>query len=114
MNIYIITFLTSVFLASVSQILLKKSALIEYDSFIKEYMNKLVIVAYIIFFFSTLVTMMSYKQVPLTLGVILESTGYVFVSVLSYIFLKETFTRKQLIGLCCILAGVIICNLQFF
>lgn len=111
MNIFVITFLSSVFIASISQILLKKSALMEHDSFIKEYMNKFVIVAYIIFFFSTLITMMSYKKVPLSLGVILESTGYIFVSILSYIFLKETFTKKQLLGLCCILAGVIICNL---
>lgn len=111
MNIYILTFLSSVFLASISQILLKKSALKEHESFLKEYLNVLVIVAYIIFFFSTLVTMMSYKHVPLSLGVVLESAGYIFVSILSYIFLKETFTKKQLCGLILILIGIAICNL---
>lgn len=111
MNFYIIIFLCSVFLASISQILLKKSALKEHDSFIREYMNSFVIIAYIIFFFSTLITMMCYKHVALSLGVVLESAGYIFVSILSFIFLKETFTRRQLCGLVLILIGILICNL---
>ena len=50
-------FLVSVFISSVSQILLKKSADKTYDSKIKEYLNPLVIAAYGMFFCSMLITM---------------------------------------------------------
>ena len=39
MNIYYLLGILSVTIASVSQILLKKGAMIKHDSFIKEYMN---------------------------------------------------------------------------
>lgn len=110
MNIYVFIFLFSVFIASISQILLKKSALKKHDSFIKEYLNPLVIIAYIIFFCSTLITMFSYNAIPLSFGVILESAGYVFVAILSYLFLKETLNKKQILGLFLILIGIFICN----
>ena len=43
---------------------------------------------------------------------ILESTGYIFVSVMGYFFLKEKFTKRKLAGFALILAGVIIFNLN--
>ena len=42
---------------------------------------------------------------------ILESTGYIFVSVMGYIFLKERFSRRKLMGFALILAGIVIFNL---
>ena len=111
MNPYIFLFLFSVFIASCSQILLKKSAMKEHESFIKEYLNPYVIVAYLLFFLGTLITIISYKTIPLSFGLILESAGYIFVAILSYIFLKETLNSKQILGLGLILIGIAIANI---
>ena len=99
-------FLVSVFISSVSQILLKKSADKTYDSKIKEYLNPLVIAAYGMFFCSMLITMYCYRFVDVSAGPILESAGYVFVAVLGYIFLREKFTKKKVIGMLVLLCGI--------
>ena len=104
--------LVSVFISSVSQILLKKAANITYEDHIREYLNPLVIGAYGMFFCSVILTMLALKYVPLSMSPILESTGYIFVSVMGYFFLKEKFTKRKLAGFALILAGVIIFNLN--
>ena len=104
-------FLVSVFISSVSQILLKKSADKTYDSKLKEYLNPLVIIAYGMFFCSMLITMYCYRYVDVSAGPILESAGYVFVAVLGYIFLKEKFTAKKVIGMLVLLAGIALFSL---
>lgn len=108
---YIILFLSAVFISSVSQIMLKKSANKTYESKIKEYMNPWVIIAYGLFFGATLVTVLAYKYIPLSLGPILESSGYFFVTILGMFFLKEKVGKKKAMGLLIILAGIIIFNL---
>lgn len=100
--------LVSVFISSVSQILLKKAANRKYDSPLREYLNPLVIGAYAMFFGSVILTMLALKFVPLSMSPILESTGYIFVSVLGYFFLRERFSRKKLIGIALILVGIAI------
>lgn len=106
--IYAGIFVFSVFISSVSQIMLKKSALRCYDSKLKEYLNPLVITAYGIFFTSSLITMLAYKYVPLSMGPILESLGYIFVTVLGVLVLKERISRRKLLGMTVIILGVII------
>ena len=82
-----------------------------YESTLKEYMNPMVIGAYGLFFCSVILTMLALKHVPLSMSPILESTGYIFVSVMGYIFLKERFSRRKLMGFALILAGIVIFNL---
>ncbi len=101
-------FLCSVLISSISQILLKKSADKTYDSRLKEYLNPLVIIAYAMFFCSMMITMYCYKYVDVSAGPIFESAGYIFVGVLGYIFLKEKFTAKKIIGMLLILLGIVI------
>lgn len=98
----------SVLISSVSQVILKTSANEEHTSLIKEYLNPRVIVAYGLFFVSTIITVVAYKYVPLSLGPVLESSGYVFVAVLSYFILKERLTKKQIAGMVLIVVGVLI------
>lgn len=105
---FILLFIFSVFISSISQILLKKSANKTYTNKFKEYLNLRVTIAYMIFFISTLITVYSYKFVPLSLGPILESTGYIFVSVFGVIFLNENIKRKKLLGMILIIFGVIL------
>lgn len=103
---YIIIFLCSVFISSVSQIILKKSADVEYKNVIQEYMNIRVVVAYSMFFASTVLTMYAYKGVPLSFGVLLEASGYIYVPVLSYLFLGEKITRLKIVGALLIILGI--------
>ena len=111
LEISVCILLFSVFISSVSQILLKKAANRTYESPLKEYLNPLVIGAYGMFFCSVILTMLALKNVPLSMSPILESTGYIFVSVMGYFFLKEKFTKRKLAGFALILAGVIIFNI---
>ena len=106
-------FILSVLISSVSQVMLKTSANKTYASRIKEYLNPTVIIAYILFFMSTLITVFAHKIVPLSLGPILESTGYVFVSIFSYFLLKERIGKRKLIGILLIIGGVIFYSIQF-
>lgn len=112
MILYIGIFLLSVFISSVSQIILKKCAGKTYESKLAEYLNVPVILAYGIFFLSTLITMVAYRYVPLSMGPILESSGYIFVTIMGAIFLKEKITRRKLLGLTLILAGIVVFNLS--
>ena len=111
LGISVCLLLLSVFISSVSQIILKKAADKTYESTLKEYMNPTVIGAYGLFFCSVILTMLALKHVPLSMSPILESTGYIFVSVMGYIFLKERFSRRKLMGFALILAGIVIFNL---
>jgi len=106
--IYACLMIISVFISSISQVMLKKSARKTYDSKLQEYMNPFVIVAYILFFGCTLITMWALKVIPLSMAPILESLGYIFVPVLGFIFLQEQFNSKQMVGMGFIVIGVAI------
>lgn len=107
---YIGLFLFSVFISSVSQIILKSSTKKEYKTVIEEYLNPKVIFAYGIFFASSLLTVFAYKYVPLSLGPVLEASGYIYVAILGYLFLKEKLTKRKILGLAIILLGIVISN----
>lgn len=109
--IYSAIMIVSVFISSISQILLKISAKKTYPSKIKEYLNPYVILGYGLFFGCTLISMYALKVVPLSMSPILEATGYIFVSTLSFLFLKEKLTRRQLIGIVLILIGIVVYSL---
>lgn len=113
LGLYSCIFLGGVLISSVSQIMLKKSARKEYPSKIKEYLNPLVIFAYFLFFGSTLISMYALRVVPLSMSPILESGGYIFVAVLSFFFLNEKLTKKQLLGIALIIAGIAVYSLKF-
>ena len=105
---YILILLFGFFASAAAQILLKKSAKKEYESKIKEYLNPYVIISYLIFFGATLCTIVAYKEVDLSFGPILGTTEYIFVAVMSRIFLKEHISKKKIAGLAVIIAGIVI------
>ena len=109
--IFSLIYLSGVFISAIAQIILKKSAGKEYESKIREYLNPYVIIAYAIFFGATFCTIYAYKGVPLSFGPILAASEYVFVAVLSKLFLKENINLKKFIGLSVIIAGIIIYTL---
>lgn len=101
-----------VFISSISQILLKKSANKKHRSFIKEYLNPIVIVSYSIFIIATFMSIYAYKGIPLSMGAVLDSTGYIFVTVLSSLFLKEKPTFKKIIALGLIILGIAVYSFE--
>lgn len=107
-NSYVAVFLLSVFIASCAQIILKTSADMEHASLIREYMNPRVIIGYLILFASTLITIIGYRGVELKMGPVLESSGYVFVLVLSHFFLHEKMSIKKILGIIFIVAGIVV------
>ena len=101
----------SAFISSVSQIMLKKSAKKTYPSRIREYLNPLVITAYALFFGCTLLSLYALKVVPLSFAPILEASGYIFVTIMSYLILKEKLTKRQVAGMILIAAGIAVSSL---
>ena len=99
------------FFSAMSQILLKKSANKEHKSWIYEYLNWRVILAYFIFFSVLLVNTYAYTQVDMKYGAVIDAFTYVFVMILSWLILREKFTKWKLIGNLIIVVGVIIYTL---
>lgn len=96
-------------MSSCSQILLKKSAQKEHTSRISEMVNVRVVLAYSVFLLSVIINVIALghgvnvKDLP-----ILEALGYIFVPILSYIFIKEKITKRCATAILMILGGIII------
>ncbi len=108
---YVAIFMASVLIAAISQILLKKSAMKQYNYKFGDYLNPYVICAYGLLFLSMMITVYAYKGVDLKTGPVIEATSYIYVAVLSAIFLKEKISNKKKVGLLIIIAGIVISNL---
>ena len=103
--------LLGVFLAAISQVMLKKAAAKKYGSFIKEYLNPLVVCAYFIFFVTTLLSVYAYKGIPLSMGPILEATSYIYVTLFGVKIFGEKFNKKKLLALAFIIGGILVYSL---
>lgn len=108
---YLVLYLASVFLSSVSQVLLKKAAMRSHASAIKEYTDWRILVGYSIFIGCTLLTMIAYRGVPLNWGPVLEASGYLYITVFGVFIFKEKLSGKKLAALGLIIAGILIYSL---
>ena len=98
--------LAGVLVASVSQVMLKCSARREYASPLKEYLNPLVISAYALFAASTLMSVLAYRGLPLSMGPVLETTGYLYVTAFGALFFQERLNLKKALALILIIGGI--------
>ena len=105
---YALLLLFGVFISSVSQVLLKKAAMEEHGSFIREYLNPKVVLAYSIFAISTILSILSYRGIPLSMGPLLEATSYIYVTLFGVKVFGETINTKKLYGLLLIITGILI------
>ncbi len=110
MKISIIVYIAAVFVSSCSQILLKKSANIKYENRIREYLNFYVISSYSLFVLTTFATIWALREIAISTASALETLGYVFVAVLSKVFLKENMSRRAKMGYVLIIVGIIVFN----
>ena len=100
------------FISAVSQVLLKRAAQKKYDNVIQEYLNPRVIVAYGIFFGATLLSILAYRVVPLSMGPIIEATSYIYVTIFGVTVFKEKINKKKLIALAIIIVGIVVYSLS--
>ena len=105
---YALISLLGVFLSSVSQVMLKKAAMRKYDSVLKEYLNPRVIFAYAIFFSTTLLGVLAYKGMPVSLGPVLETTAYFYITIFGVTIFKEKLNPKKLLALALIIGGIVL------
>lgn len=105
-NRFILCMFVSVTVASVSQILLKKSAMKTYSSIVKEYVNPYVIGGYGLLVLSMLLTIYAYSGMEYKNGPVIESFGNVLVLVLGCVFLNEKICLKKVLGVGCIMLGM--------
>jgi len=98
----------SVFVASVSQTLLKWESGREHKSLVKEYLNAGVIGGYGLLALSMLLTMFAYKKLPLSMTPAFESFSYIFVTIFGVTVFHERVTKKKLLALGIIIAGILV------
>lgn len=106
MSVYVAVYLLGVFIASCSQVLLKKAAMRPHESVLGEYLDPWVVFAYALFVLTTFMTIYAYKEVPLSLGPILEATSYVYVAVFGVCVFGERLGARKIAALALILAGM--------
>ena len=108
MNISYLLAFSSVFVASVSQILLKQSAQMEHKNVI---LNWRVIVSYGLLLGTTVINVFAYRGVELKVTPMIESTGIIWVTILAVCFLKEKPTRRAVLSILITIFGIIVFSL---
>ena len=106
--ICVVIFLMSTFISSISQVILKKSTFKHYDSVIREYINLPVILAYSIFLIATLMSVFTYKILPLSLATALDTTSYLYITFFGVVIFKEKLTKQKIFSLTLIILGILI------
>ena len=100
--------LLGVFISVVSQVLLKRGATREYSSVVREYLNPLVIFAYLLFVGATLLSVLSYQGIPLSMGPVLDATGYLWVTLFGVTVFHEHMSGIKLLALALIICGIVV------
>lgn len=109
--LYSLFLLCGVFISAISQVMLKKAALKKYDNVVKEYLNPLVIFAYVLFVGTTFLSILAYRGIPLSMGPILEATSYIYVTIFGVKIFGEKINKQKMLALILIIAGIIIYSL---
>lgn len=111
MNKYMLLMFAGTFFTAFSQLLLKQSAGKTYRNPLFEYLNWRVITAYGIFVGVLLLNTYAYTQVEMKYGAVIDTFSYVFVMLLSWLILKEKFTKRKLLGNLLIMTGIFVYTL---
>ena len=111
MNIsYALAFL-AVFVAAVSQILLKQSAQTEHKNIIYKFLNWRVLLGYALLFGTTIINVFAYRGVELKVTPMIESTGIIWVTILAVFLLGERPTKRAILSIIVTIVGIIVFSL---
>ena len=109
MNLFYLIVIIGIFVSSCSQVLLKRSAIQTHKSIISEFINWRIILAYLIFLGSMFINIIGYtKGIQVKDMPILESLGYIFVPILSYMYFKEKIHVRTILSISLIIIGIVI------
>lgn len=103
--------IAAVIIASASQVLLKKKASKAPKNFFKKFLNGPVILSYLLLFLSMALNSLALREMDMTVLPCITATSFLWIMVLSAIFLGEKPTRRKVIGIVMILAGVVVSHL---
>ena len=98
----------AVFISACSQVLLKKEAMQEHESKIREYLNIRVALAYSIFIVATLLSIVAMRVIPLSLDSVIQTMGYIYVWFFGVKFFREKVSINKIIGMVMIIMGILI------
>jgi multidrug transporter EmrE-like cation transporter len=108
---YILVMFASVLIASISQVILKKSTFKNHSSIVGEYLNPYVVCGYGLLVVSMMLTIYAYSGMAYKNGPVIESIGNVFVMVFSYFMFGEKISKKKIWGIGIIILGIVVFNL---
>lgn len=96
----------SALITAVSQIMLKFSANKKYKHIIFEYLNPNVILSYVGYVLVLVINVIIYTRIDYRFGVVINSLSTVLIMTMSKLLLKETMTKKKIIGNALIILGI--------
>ena len=106
---YYIVVITSVFIAALSQLLLKSSSKDKHENVIREYLNWKVICGYGMMGVSLLMNIFAMsKGIQVKEVSIIESLSYLFVPALSFFVFKEKLSWQKIGAIAVIMVGVVV------
>ena len=100
--------LLSVLVACFSQILLKSAAVKTDGNFVNKLFHWKVIVGYFFFFLSSLLSIFGLRYLDLRFSPLFQSTSFIWIILLSYIFFKEIPSKRKIYGALVIVFGIIV------
>ncbi len=103
--------IAAVLISSASQVLLKKKASNAPKSFWRKFFNAPVIVSYLLLFTSMVLNSLALREMEMTVLPCITATSFLWIMILSAIFLDEKPTRRKVAGVAMILVGVLISHL---
>ena len=101
--------LFSVFLASCTQVVLKKSAMNDRLTGLAYFVNPATMAAYSVFLGCCLLTFYCLSHLPMITVNMLECSAYVFILLFDRIFFGKPITMRKVGGNAMIIAGIIVC-----
>ena len=104
-------YLLSVFISTVSQVLLKVSANKPWPNRLREYANEFVIGAYAFFLLSLFLSSQALRNMSASFAPVIDSSSYIFVLIMGYFLFHEKITAKRMIGIALIILGGILFGL---
>ena len=104
-----VIYAVGVLIAAISQVLLKKAADKKQDAgFFAKFLNVRVILAYGLLFVSLFVNTIALRHMQLKYVPCMTAAGFIYILILSRIFLKEKLTWKKLLGNALIVGGILL------
>lgn len=110
-GIAIFIYTCSGMMAAISQLLLKVAAQQNEESKgLQKILNTKVIFSYLILFVTIFMNMIAMRYISYKYTPILATISYVFVLLFSRVGLKESISKKQMVGMILIFTGIIVFN----